>query len=146
MSHQWTTFRQIPHPTLADLKHIFRKLDDCCSPSALPYANAASSKHSRGRGHFRYTRHPWNLPLQTKSARFARLTIMALDIAAAKTVPALDQRSTSPTRDLYCGYSSLAKLFTKYTPANQGSFVNDPSCYGALIGHDYDRMHGPVDA
>jgi hypothetical protein len=47
--------QEISHPTIADIEHLFRELDNLFSHSTNPYAHATSSNYSRGRGTSRYT-------------------------------------------------------------------------------------------
>jgi hypothetical protein len=54
--HVRITFRNIQHPTLADIENLYREIADSCTEMPLPRAHAASSKHRFNRGPSKYTR------------------------------------------------------------------------------------------
>jgi hypothetical protein len=89
--HLRTTFRQIPHPNLVDVEHLFRELHDCCSPSTLPSAHAARTTTAVAVALPGILDLPGTPPLQITSAHFVRLTIITPEIVAARTGPALYQ-------------------------------------------------------
>lgn len=126
--HLRTTFRQIPHPTLADVEHLFRELHDCCSPSTLPSAHAASSNPSRGRGPSRYTRPPRDPTITDYKCSFCKVDNHNTRDCRRKNRTRSGPDGPSRTIEIANAVTlALANLFTNSTPSSPGPSVKDPS-------------------